>query len=49
MIWLVTIYGVLWQGTSAPCVDASHTMNIEVDIQIDKLTTLYFMGMANSF
>ena len=41
----VAIDGVFRQGTLAPCVGTSHSMNVQVDVEIDKLASLQLMGM----
>ena len=49
MVWLVPVDGVLGQGALPPCVDAAYTMDVEVDVQVDKLATLNFVGMVCAF
>ena len=45
----IAIDGVLWQGTCSPGVNTTHTMNIEVDVEVDELTTFYLMRMTGTF
>ena len=48
MVGLVAIDGVLRQGALAPAVDTADTVDIEVDIEIDKTSTLEVLRMARS-
>ena len=47
MIRLIANDGILWQSTTTPCINTTHTMNIQVDIQINEASTLYFMRMSS--
>ena len=49
MVGLVSVDGVLWKGALPPCVDAAYTMDVEVDVQVDELATLNFVGMGCAF
>ena len=46
MIGLGAVDGILREGALPPCVDASHTVDIQVDIQIDKASPLDILGIA---
>ena len=46
MVRLVAVDRVLGQGTLSPSVDAANTMNVEVDVEIDKASALNLMRMA---
>ena len=48
MIGLVAIDGVLGQGALSPSIDAAHAVDVEIDIEIDKTTTLNVLGMTGS-
>ena len=36
MMWLIPGYRVLWQSAAAPGVYTAHTVNVEVDVQVDE-------------
>ena len=48
MVGTVAIDGILGQGTLSPGVDAAHTMDIKVDIEINKTATLEVLSMTGS-
>ena len=47
MIVAIAIDGVFGQGALAPCIDAAYTMNIEVDVEVDKLSSLQFAWVSH--
>ena len=47
MVSLIAVDGVLWQRTLAPSVCATYTMNAEVDVEIDELSSLQFVRMTH--
>ena len=49
MVGVVTIDGILRQRTLTPSIDATNAMNIQVDIEIDKATSLDLMRMIGRF
>ena len=48
-MWQVTVNGILGKSALAPCVGTTHTVNIQVNIQIDETTTLDVIGMMSAF
>ena len=44
---LIAVDGVFRQGTLAPCVCTSHTVNVEVDVEVDKISSLQLVGMLH--
>ena len=48
VVGLIAIGGVLGQGALTPGIDTTHTVDIEVDIEIDKTTTLDVLGVTGS-
>lgn len=49
MVGLVAVNGVGRQRTFTPRVGTANAVDAEVDIQIDKATTAYFVGMTDIF
>ena len=49
MVRLVRIDSVLRKCGLSPGIDATDTMDVQVDIQIDETATLDFMGMTDAF
>ena len=49
MIGLIAVDSILRQCALSPGIDAAHTMNVEVDIQIHKTATLDFVRMLGGF
>ena len=47
MVRGVTVDGVFRQGTFAPGVGAAYAMDIEVDVEVDKISSLQFVGMLH--
>ena len=47
MVGLVAVDGVFGQCALAPCVGTSHTVNVEVDVEVDKISSLQFVGMLH--
>ena len=48
-MWQVAINGILGKSALAPSVGTTHTVNIQVNIQIDETTTLDVIGMMRPF
>ena len=44
---LIAIDGVFRQGALAPCVGTSHSMNVQVDVEIDKLATFLLIRVLD--
>ena len=49
MVSLAARDGVLWQGAPSPSVGTAHTMNIQVDVEVDKTSALNLVGMVGMF
>ena len=49
MMWLIPGYRVLRQSAAPPGVYTAHAMNIQVDVKIDKLSTLNLVWVSGSF
>ena len=47
MIWFITVDGVLRECAGSPSIDASHTMHIQVDVQIHEAATLNLVRMSS--
>ena len=48
MMWLIAIDGIFGQRAAAPCIDTTHAMDIQVDIEIDKLASAQLMGVLDT-
>ena len=46
MVGLIAINSILRECALAPGVDASHTVNVEIDVQIDESSTLDLVWMG---
>ena len=44
----IAIDGIFGQRAAAPCIDTTHTMDIQVDIDIDKLASVQLIGMLDA-
>ena len=49
MIGFVAVDGVLRQRALSPGINASHTVYVEINIEIDEAATLYLIGMLGGF
>ena len=49
MVRFVSIDSVLGKCGLSPRIDASDTMDVQVDVQIDETAALDFMGMTDAF
>jgi hypothetical protein len=47
VVWLVAVDGVLRQRTLSPGIHSSHTMDVEVDVEVDELSSGEFMRMLH--
>ena len=45
-IGLVAVVGILWQGSLPPCVDAADTVDVEVYVDVDEVSSSDFMRMV---
>ena len=49
MVRLVAINGIWWQRALAPCVSTAYTVDVSVNVQIDKASTVYCVWMLDAF
>ena len=48
MMGLVAVYGKLGERALAPGVGTTHTMNIQIDVQVHEPTSWHFIGMTHT-
>ena len=49
MVGLVSVDGVLWKGAAAPGIDTAHTVQVQVNVEVDKCSTYQLMRVRSLF